>query len=389
MLRGYIIKLYPNNTQKILLGKHFGCCRWVYNEMIRINQKKYHRTGRGLSGYDMQSYLPKLKKQYPWLAEVNSQSLQIVCHNLADAYNRYFKKLGKYPTFKKKSRATSFTCINDSRIEEHHIRLPKLGMIRYRGGDCPEGRIKRFTIWERAGKFYASVLINILAVPSNDVPLPNPEDILGIDLGIADVIVTSKSEVIPAPKIMKKSKSNLREASKHLSRCQKGSNRRGKARLALARIHEKISNQRKDFNHKISRMLVDKDENQAFAVENLNIKGMMSNHRLAAHIADCGWNQFLTFLKYKAAAVGKQFLEVGRFYPSSKTCSVCGAVRQSLPLSVREWKCSDCGSIHQRDVNAAINIALEAARDSASDRGDGVIPGVLRPVPVYETRSSI
>ena len=135
-------------------------------------------------------------------------------------------------------------------------------------------------------------------------------------------------------------------------------------------------------------MLVSKDENQAFAVENLNIKGMMSNHRLAGHIADCGWSQFLIFLKYKATAVGKQVLEVGRFYPSSKTCSACGTVQQSLPLSVREWRCGDCGSVHQRDVNAAINIAYEAARNSVSDRGDGVIPGVLRLVPVCEARSS-
>ncbi|KKK85277.1 hypothetical protein LCGC14_2774900, partial [marine sediment metagenome] len=187
----------------------------------------------------------------------------------------------------------------------------------------------------------------------------------------------SKGEVIPAPKLMKKSKSKLREANKQLSRCQKGSNRRVKARIVLARLYEKVSNQRKDFNHKLSRFLVSEDENQAFAVENLNIKGMMSNHKLAFHIADCGWYQFLTFLKYKAAAVGKQVLEVGRFYPSSKACSVCGVVQQSLPLSVREWKCSDCGSVHHRDVNAAINIALEAARNFASDRGGDVRPMVI------------
>jgi len=222
----------------------------------------------------------------------------------------------------------------------------------------------------------------------NDVPLRDPENILGIDLGIKDMVVTSEGEIFPAPKLMKKSRGKLREISKHLSRCQMRSNRRGKAKLALARLHEKVSNQRKDFNHKLSRMLVNKGENQAFAIENLNIKGMMGNHKLATHIADCGWNQFLMFLKYKAAAVGKHVLEVGRFYPSSKTCSVCGAVRQSLPLSVREWKCSDCGSIHQRDVNAAINIALEAARNFASDRGGGVIPGICR-VPVCETRSPI
>ncbi len=386
MLRGYVIKLYPNKAQEELLNKHFGCCRWVYNEMIRINQKKYHRTGRGLSGYDMQSYLPKLKKQYSWLSEVNSQSLQIVCHNLADAYNRFFKKQTKYPVFKKKGNDASFTCINYSWIEENHIRLPKLGKIRYRGGNCPNGNIRRFIIRKKANSFYASVLID---VPKNEVPLRDPENILGIDLGLTDIVVTSTGEIFPASKLMKKSKSKLRIAHKHLSQCQKGSNRRNKAKLALAKIHKKVSNQRKDFNHKLSRILVSKDENQAFAIEDLNIKGMMSNHKLAVHIADCGWGQFLTFLKYKAPAVGKQVLEVDRFYPSSKTCSVCGLVRGSLSLSIREWTCNECSTVHHRDVNAAINIAYEAARNSVSDRGDGVIPNVLRSVPVCETRSSI
>ena len=157
MLRGYTIKLYPNAAQAELLGKHFGCCRWVYNEMIKINQKKYHRTGKSLSGYDMQSYLPNLKKQYPWLTEVNSQSLQIVCHNLADAYNWFFKGLARYPAFKKRGRGASFTCISSAYIEGNHIRLPKLGRIRFRGGDRPEGKIRRFTIKEKAGKYYASV----------------------------------------------------------------------------------------------------------------------------------------------------------------------------------------------------------------------------------------
>jgi len=381
MLRGYTVRLYPNKAQRVLLDKHFGCCRWVYNEMVKINQKKYHRTGKSLSGYDMQSYLPKLKKQYPWLTEVNSQSLQIICHNLADAYGKFFKKQSGYPSFKKKGYGESFTCINNSRLLDQHIRLPKLGLIRYRGGDCPKGKIKRFTVKESAGKYYASILIDT----QQDAPdAQEPQIILGIDLGVIDIVVTSAGKITAAPKYFKASNAKLRAANKALSRCQKGSKRRAKARLRLARVYEKVKNQRKDFNHKLSHSLVADGKNQAFAIENLNVKGMMANRSLAASIADCGWSQFLTFLKYKAAAVGKPVLEVDRFFPSSKTCSACGVVQHSLPLSAREWQCSECGCRHHRDVNAAINIALEAVRNI--DRGDGVSPSVLRPVPVNEAR---
>lgn len=381
MLRGYTFKLYPNVQQSLLLDKHFGSTRWVYNEMIRINQKSYRRRGKSLSGFDMQSYLPKLKKQYPWLSEVNSQALQIVCHNLADAYGKFFKKQGGYPRFKKKGESDSFTCVNNSRIEGNKLRLPKLGTIRFRAGDRPEGKIKRFTIRKMASGYYGSALIETPEVSLDSV---DPKAILGIDLGLTDIIVTSAGEKMKAPKYFKNAQAKLRLRQQALSRKQKGSNRRGKARVAVARLHEKIRNSRKDFNHKVSRRLVADSENQAFATENLNVKGMLRNHKLAKHIADCGWRQFLTFLKYKAEAVGKQVIEVDRFYPSSKTCSDCGVVRQSLPLSIREWQCGDCGALHHRDINAAINIALEASRSGVFDRRDSGRPVVLRRAAVNE-----
>ncbi len=369
MLKGYIIKIYPNAEQTVLLEKHCGSVRWVYNEMIRINQKAYHRRGKSLSGFDMQSYLPKLKKQYPWLAEVNSQSLQIVCHNLADAYGRFFRKQAGYPRFKKKGAPESFTCVNDSYFQNNKIRLPKLGMITYRAGDKPEGKVKKFTIRKTASGYYASALIETAeAMPETK----KPQAILGIDLGVKDVIVTSMGQAISAPKYLVAAQKELRLKQQAVSRKNKGSNRHSKAKRAVAILHEKIRNRRKDFNHKASRKLVADSENQAFATENLNVKGLMANHSLARHIADCGWRQFLTFLQYKAAAVGKPVIEVGRFFPSSKTCSTCGIVRQSLPLKIREWQCGDCGAFHDRDHNAAINIALEAARNSVLDRGDDI-----------------
>lgn len=386
MLRGHQVKLYPSAEQRSLLDKHFGCCRWVYNEMIKINQKAYHRRGNTLSGYDMQSYLPKLKKQYPWLAEVNSQSLQIVCHNLADAYGKFFKKQAGYPRFKKKGSDDSFACVNHSYFDCNKLRLPKLGLITYRGGDRPEGKVKKFTIRKTASGYYAS------ALTETPEPMPEtrePQSILGIDLGVKDIIVTSIGQSVAAPKYLATARQELRRKQQAVSRKQKGSNRRRKAKQAVGLLHEKIRNRRKDFNHKVSRQLVADSENQAFAVESLNVKGMMGNHKLAKHIGDCGWYQFLTYLRYKAAAVGKPVLEVGRFFPSSKACSACGVVRQSLPLSIREWQCGDCGAFHQRDVNAAINIALEAARKSVSDRGGGVSPAVRRWVAAYEAKSAV
>jgi putative transposase len=379
MQRGYVIQLYPNETQKVLLAKHFGSARWVYNHMIVVQQKRYHRTGKGMSGYDLQNMLPKIKKQYPWLAEVNSQSLQIVCHDLASAYTRFFKKKAQYPAFKKKGNGGSFTCINNSRIEERHIRLPKLGLIRFRGGDRPEGDVKRFTVRERAGKYYCSVLFD----DGRKEPKPRAaRTITGLDMGLTDMVTTSNGDAHTAPKFMKAAKKELQRKQKALSRCVKGSKRRAKAKLAVAKLHAKVSNQRKDFNHKSTHILISDSENKAFGIESLAVRNMMKNHKLAGAIADAGWYQFRSFLTYKAAAVGKQVIEVDRFYPSSKTCSACGVVRQSLLLSYREWTCDDCGYVHDRDINAAINIAKEAARNVVLERGGRVSPVAIRHQPL-------
>lgn len=361
MQKGYVVQLYPNNSQKELLAKHFGCARWVYNHMIVVQQKRYHRTGKGMSAYDLQNMLPKIKKQYPWLREVSSQPLQIVCHDLAGAYTRFFKKKSKYPSFKKKGHGGSFTCINESRIDGNYIKIPKMDPIRFRGGNPPDGEIKRFTVSEKAGKFYCSILFDDGKKPPKSKV---SKTITGLDMGLLDIVTTSSGESYAAPKYMKKAKDELRKKQKALSRCMKGSNRRKKAKLAVAKLHIKVANRRKDFNHKITYILVSDSKNQAFGIESLAVKNMMKNHKLAGSIGDAGWSQFRSFLTYKAEAVGKQVLEVGRFFPSSKTCSACGVVRESLALSERNWTCG-CGVTHQRDINAARNVALEALRNNA------------------------
>lgn len=373
MLKGYTAKLYPNKAQAELLEKHFGCARWVYNEMIKINQKKYHRTGKGLSGYDMQSYLPKLKKQYPWLSEVSAQSLQIVCHNLADSYNRFFKKKAGYPNLKNKSAHNSFVAVGEIDIFDRHMKLPKLGKIKYRGGAKPDGRLKRITVRKRAGSYYASALFDDGKEAVKELPVTS---ITGVDLGLYHIAITSNGEKFKSLKAFKNSKEKVTAAHRAVARCQKGSNRRKKAILVLSKAHEKIRNQRKDYNHKVTRSLVSDSKNQAFGIEDLSVKNMMKNKKLSFHIQDASWGQFVSFLKYKAASEGKAVIEIDRFYPSSKTCYECGVVNNALTLSDRTWVCSECGKEHDRDINAALNIAFEAARNAA--HGGVVNRGLVR-----------
>lgn len=383
-MKAYLVKIYPNKTQQKALDANFGCARFVYNKMIEIHQKKYKRTGKSLSGYDMQSYLPKIKKQYPFLKEADSQSLQIVCHNLADAYKRFFRKQSGYPRFKKRKNGQSFACFNGCHLKENKLKLPKIKLIKFRGGDKPEGKTKTFAVSKDSTGYYVSIFLNN---PAKEVISENINNLLGIDLGLKDLIIISSGKKIKNNKFTKKHERNLRKWQKTLSRRKIGSKKRAQAKIMVGRIHKKISNQRKDFAHKISRQIVNSCDNQtAIAVEDLNVKGMVKNRKLAKSISDAGWYQFKTFLKYKAADVGKQVIEVDRFYPSSKTCSSCGVVNGDLKLSDRNWICSSCKTEHDRDLNASLNIALEAARNVAGGdvlRLERLRSGILSNV--YET----
>jgi len=368
-MKGYNIKIYPNKEQKILLDKHFGAVRWTYNQMIIVNQKRYHRTGKGLSGYDMASYLPKLKKQYKWLSEVNSQSLQIACQQLDKAYTRFFKKQGGYPNFKKKNGKNSFSCITSCQLLEKHIKLPKLGLIKFRGGTKPQGVPKTFTISKDATGYYASIVFDN---GKQEIQKQQINNVIGIDVGIKDFATLSNGIVIPNQKFLLQSQKKLKKLQQKFSRQEKTSKKRQQTKILIARLHKKIANQRKDFNHKISRAVVNMCENQThIATESLNIQEMMANHKLAKSIADVAWSQFLNFLEYKAQSVGKYVLKVGTFYPSSKTCSDCGVVNNTLTLAMRVWTCQECGKAHLRDFNASKNIAMESARNWWSNHQSG------------------
>jgi len=318
----------------------------------------YKDTGKGLSGYDVKKQIPALKKEHEWLKLTYSQCLQQVCLNLGVAFNNFFERRAKYPKFKSKHDKQSIQYPQNVKVLESSISLPKIGDIKAVIHRPIEGKVKTVTISKTCcDDYFASILF--------DDGQEKPEEKLdgkaiGIDLGLTHFAITSDGSKFDNPRILSKHELNLKRKQQQLSRKQKGSNNRNKARKKVARVHKKITSSREDFLHKLSRRIV--NENQVIAVENLNVKGMMSNHKLAKAIHQVGWGMFCTMLKYKSEMEGKVYVEVDRFFPSSKTCNVCLNRVDNLPLDVRNWTCNNCNSQHDRDINAAINLRDEGLR---------------------------
>ena len=359
-LKGYKFRLYPNQEQQKLLGQHFGACRWVYNYGLNKKIEVYTKKKKSLSRFDLQKEIPELKKQEEtsWLKNVNAQSLQASLHNLDMAYVRFFRQKKGFPNFKKKhgKQSCQFPQANKVNFEEN-----KLYVMKFREGiHCVfsrqfDGEIKNVTISKTTtGKYFASILVSE-EVARKRKRKPQISSALGIDLGLKSFIVTSNNQVFENPRFLRKSLNKLKREQRKLSRKKKGSNNRNKQRLRLARVHEKVANQRKDHLHKITRQLVDDNQVQTFCLETLNVKGMQKNRRLALSISDAGWSTFVQFLTYKAEWKGKHILHIGRFEPSSKACNQCGLVNQNLTLKDRTWVC-ECGAEHDRDFLAACNI---------------------------------
>ena len=359
MYKAYKFRIYPDTEQKIALAKSFGCCRWFWNYSLNLCQEKYFATGSGLSRFDIQKLLPTLKKEYEWLTDAYSQCLQVVALNLATAYKNFFEGRAKYPRFKSKKGKQSISYPANVKFDGDYLKLPKIKKPIYcRRHRDMTGTIKTVTIsLNPDGKYYVSVLVD----DGLDTPQTNSEGkAIGIDLGLTHFAITSDGDKYDNPKHLAKHSLNLAKKQKSLSRKQKGSKSRDKALRLVARVHSKISRCREDFLHKLSRKLV--NENQVVVVENLNVKGMVRNHNLAKAISDVGWGMFGTMLKYKAEMAGLVYLEVDRFYPSSKTCNVCLNRVDSLPLEIRFWVCEHCHTEHDRDINAAKNIRDEGLR---------------------------
>ncbi|NEO77587.1 RNA-guided endonuclease TnpB family protein [Moorena sp. SIO4G3] len=377
------VRIYPTQEQVHILAQHFGCARWWWNYALNQCIETYKETGKGLKQSALNSMLPKLKKEKEteWLKDCYSQVLQSVSLNLSRAYQNFFEGRAKYPKFKSYHHRQSIQYPQKVKQVGDCLKFPgKLGVVKAVIHRPLDGEIKTVTVSRNpSGKYYASVLMEYESdgtKPSKDgnvMVRKDPLKAIGIDLGIKDFAITydgEKTSKFSNPKHLAKYEKKLAKKQRIAARNKKGSNRRRKAKKIVAKIYEQIGNVRQDYLHKLSRKIV--DNNQVVVVENLNVKGMVRNHKLAKAISDLGWGTFVNFLSYKCEKEGKVLVEINRWFPSSKTCSNCHYKIKELPLDVRTWTCPSCGTHHDRDGNAAKNIRAEGIR-MLSSSGTGEV----------------
>lgn len=357
--KAFKFRIYPNLEQQEKLSVQFGCARFVYNHYRRVREEYYQETNSGLNCNDCATDLSEvLKVEKDFLSQADSQVLQQTLMDLQKAYENFFEGRADYPKFKRKHDKQSIRYPQRFKFSTNTIYLPKVGWVKCVYHRNIEGKAKNVTVSKtKTGKFFVSIQCEI------ETPKPiKRNDSVGIDLGIKHFAVLSTGEKIDNPKHLKRSERRLKIRQRRLSRKVKGSNSRAKQRQVVALTHEKVANQRRDFHHQFSRYIV--DNFGLIGMETLNIKGMVKNHNLAKSIVDAGWGQAVQFVTYKANFANAEIVRHDRFFASSKTCSDCGAINQSLVLSDRMWVCASCGAVHDRDTNAAINLEPKLLRES-------------------------
>ena len=368
--KAYKLRIYPTDLQRELIEKTFGSTRYIYNNFLVERKNKYEESKIRISVYEQLKELTDLKKEKEWLREIDSCALQACVYNLDDAFQKFFKGNG-YPRFRVKGVHESFrtnNTLNSYKNKKYEsiridfkkriITLPKLKEVKFRGYRKDKkmvGKIKSATISEYASKYFVSILVEMPFVKYS----LKPTTIVGLDLGIKDFIVTSNGEKLKNE--VKINEKRLKGLQKWLSRCKPGSKNRYKVKLKIQRLYLKIRNARKHMIYKLANKII--KENDIIAIETLDVKNMYQVHKIAKYLKNIPINKFVRVLKYKSKWLGKKIIEINKYYPSSQSCNRCGFKNEEVKdLSVRKWICSECGLIHDRDINASINIMFEGLK---------------------------